>query len=827
MAANMMDKGLYAAPTGIQALAPEPDIEIEIENPDGVRIGMDGLEIEIEPEGKSGDDFDANLAEFMDEGELAALAGELISDFDDDVASRKDWVEAYVKGLKLLGLKVEERTEPWSGACGVFHPMLTEAVVRFQSEAIVETFPAMGPVKTQIVGAIDKLKEEAASRVRDDMNYRLTEEMTEYRPEHEKLLWALPLAGSAFKKAYYDPTLGRQVAMFVPAEDMIVPYGASSLETAERVTHVMRKTKNEMRKLQVAGFYCDVDLGDPQSVLDDIEKQKEKDEGYVGNMDNRFRVLEMHVELDLAGYEDEKKGEKTGIALPYVVTIEKGTATILSIRRNWYEDDTLKLKRNHFVHYVYVPGFGFYGYGFIHLIGGYAKAATAIMRQLVDAGTLSNLPGGLKTKGLRVKGDDTPIAPGEFRDVDVASGTLRDNILPLPYKEPSQTLFSLLGQIIQEGRSFASAGDINVSDMSTQAPVGTTLAILERSLKISTAVQARLHYAMRIEFRLLKAIIADYTPEDYDYVPEDGTPAVKRSDYDQVEIIPVSDPNAATMAQKITQYQAVIQLAQQAPQLYDLPLLHRQMIEILGIKNAAKLVPTEDDATPVDPVSENQNILMGKPVKAFIEQDHEAHIAVHMAAAQDPKIQQLVGMSPMAQAIQAAGAAHINEHVAMAYRKQLEAKLGVTLPTEEQTKNMSPEIAARVAQMAAQAAQKLLAQNQQEAAQQQAQQQAEDPVLQLQKMELQIKEQELKRKVMKDSVDAAAKNDQIELDIMRIEAQKEIAGLQAGAKLKSDAEKLGAHSEIEGVRLGAQIAKDRHEMSKPQPKAAPKKKESK
>jgi hypothetical protein len=655
------------------------------------------------------------------------------------------------------------------------------------------------------------------------MNYRLTEEMTEYRPEHEKLLWALPLAGSAFKKAYYDPTLGRQVAMFVPAEDMIVPYGASSLETAERVTHVMRKTKNEMRKLQVAGFYCDVDLGDPQSVLDDIEKQKEKDEGYVGNIDNRFRVLEMHVELDLAGYEDEKKGEQTGIALPYVVTIEKGTATILSIRRNWYEDDTLKLKRNHFVHYVYVPGFGFYGYGFIHLIGGYAKAATAIMRQLVDAGTLSNLPGGLKTKGLRVKGDDTPIAPGEFRDVDVASGTLRDNILPLPYKEPSQTLFQLLGQIIQEGRSFASAGDINVSDMSTQAPVGTTLAILERSLKISTAVQARLHYAMRIEFRLLKAIIADYTPEEYDYVPEDGTPSVKRSDYDHVDIIPVSDPNAATMAQKITQYQAVIQLAQQAPQLYDLPLLHRQMIEILGVKNANKLVPSEDDATPVDPVSENQNILMGKPVKAFIEQDHEAHIAVHMAAAQDPKIQQLVGMSPMAQAIQAAGAAHINEHVAMAYRKQLEAKLGVTLPTEEQTKNMSPEIAARVAQMAAQAAQKLLAQNQQEAAQQQAEQQAQDPVLQLQQMELQLKQEELKRKVMKDSVDAVAKQDQIELDIMRIEAQKEIAGLQTGAKLKSDAEKLGAKSEIEGVRMGAQIAKDRQEMSKPQPK----KKESK
>ena len=827
MATNMIDKGLYAAPTGIQALPAEPDIEIEIENPDGVRIGMDGVEIEIEPEGKSADDFDANLAEFMDEGELAMLASELIADFDDDVASRKDWVEAYVKGLKLLGLKVEERTEPWNGACGVFHPMLTEAVVRFQSEAIVETFPAMGPVKTQIVGAIDKLKEEAAARVRDDMNYRLTEEMTEYRPEHEKLLWALPLAGSAFKKAYYDPTLGRQVAMFVPAEDMIVPYGASSLETAERVTHVMRKTKNEMRKLQVAGFYCDVDLGDPQSVLDDVEKQKEKDEGYVGNVDNRFRVLEMHVELDLAGYEDEKKGEKTGIALPYVVTIEKSTATILSIRRNWYEDDTLKLKRNHFVHYVYVPGFGFYGYGFIHLIGGYAKAATAIMRQLVDAGTLSNLPGGLKTKGLRVKGDDTPIAPGEFRDVDVASGTLRDNILPLPYKEPSQTLFQLLGQIIQEGRSFASAGDINVSDMSTQAPVGTTLAILERTLKISTAVQARLHYAMRIEFRLLKAIIADYTPEDYSYVPEDGTPSVKRSDYDQVDIIPVSDPNAATMAQKITQYQAVIQLAQQAPQLYDLPLLHRQMIEILGVKNAAKLVPTEDDATPVDPVTENQNILMGKPVKAFIEQDHEAHIAVHMAAAQDPKIQQLVGMSPMAQAIQAAGAAHINEHVAMAYRKQIEEKLGVTLPTEEQNKQMPPEIAARVAQMAAQASQKLLAQNQQEAAQQQAEQQAQDPVLQLQQMELQIKQDELKRKALKDTADAAAKAEQMEIERLRIEATKEIAGLQAGAKIRTDTQKLQANTEIEGLRIGAQIGKDRREMSKPQPKEAPKKKETK
>lgn len=822
MASNMMDKGLYAAPTGVQQMA-NPNMhqmEIEIEDPESVTIGIDGLEIEIEPGQGTAEDFDANLAEFIDEGELATLAEELVSGFDDDIASRKDWVDSYVKGLKLLGLTVEERTEPWNGACGVFHPMLTEAVVRFQSEAIVETFPAMGPVKTQIVGAIDLLKEEAAARVREDMNYKLTEEMTEYRLEHEKLLFALPLAGSSFKKVYFDPSLGRQVAMFVPAEDMVVPYGASSLETAERVTHVMRKTKNEMRKLQVAGFYLDVDLGEPQSVLDDIEKQKEKDEGYVGNIDNRFRVLEMHVELDIPGFEDkDKHGEPTGIALPYVVTIEKGSSTILSIRRNWYEDDELKLKRNHFVHYVYVPGFGFYGYGFIHLIGGYAKAATAIMRQLVDAGTLSNLPGGMKTKGLRVKGDDTPIAPGEFRDVDVASGTLRDNILPLPYKEPSQTLFALLGQIIQEGRSFASAGDINVSDMSTQAPVGTTLAILERTLKISTAVQARLHYAMRIEFRLLKAIIADYTPEEYDYEPADGTRQVKASDYHMVDIIPVSDPNAATMAQKITQYQAVLQLAQTAPQLYDLPLLHRQMIEILGIKNAAKLVPVEDDAIPVDPVQENQDILTGKPVKAFIQQDHDAHIAVHLAAAQDPKIQQIVAMSPLAQAIQAAGAAHINEHIAMAYRKKIEEQLGVTLPTEDQNKNMTPDMAAKVAQLSAQAATRLLQKNQQEAAQQQAQQLQQDPLVQMQQQELQLKMEELKLKQQKQIIDATAKADQLRIEEARIAAQKEIAGMQVGAKVAKDKADLAAKQQLEGLKIGTEVAKNKAQMAHQQRQA--------
>ena len=824
-----IDKGLYAAPLGLaDAAVAEPDLEIEIEDPEAVKIGMDGVEIEIEKREPTAEDFDANLAEFMDDGELASLADELVGDFTGDVDSRKDWVDAYVKGLKLLGLRVEERSEPWSGACGVFHPMLTEAVVRFQSEAIVETFPAMGPVKTQIVGAIDKLREEAAARVREDMNYRLTEEMVEYRPEHEKMLWSLPLAGSAFKKVYYDPSLGRQVAMFIPAEDMVVPYGASSLETAERVTHVMRKTKNELRKLQVAGLYRDVDLGDPQNVLDDIEKEKEREQGYVGNVDTRYKVLEMHVELDLPGFEDkDKDGEPTGIALPYVVTIERGTQTILSVRRNWYEDDTLKLKRNHFVHYVYVPGFGFYGFGFIHLIGGYAKAATSIMRQLVDAGTLSNLPGGMKSKGLRIKGDDTPIAPGEFRDVDVSSGSIRDNILPLPYKEPSQTLYQLLNQIIQEGRSFASAGDINVSDMSTQAPVGTTLAILERTLKISTAVQGRLHYAMRNEFKLLKAIIRDYTPEEYSYTPVDGDRQVKQADYDMVDIIPVSDPNAATMAQKITQYQAVIQLAQQAPQLYDLPLLHRQMIEVLGIKNAAKLVPTEDDANPTDPVQENQNLLMGKPVKAFIEQDHEAHIAVHMAAMQDPKLQQMMQNNPMAGAIQAAAMAHINEHLGFQYRKEIERMLGVTLPTEEQNKQMPPEIAAQVAQMSAQAAQRLLMTNQQQAAQQQAQQQAQDPVIQMQMQELQLKQQEIQRKMEKDRVDAQLKQQQLQVEQARIAAQEKIAGLQVGAKTTHSQAELKARMEVEGIKLGLQGVRQRQEAARAQrPQPAPPKKET-
>jgi hypothetical protein len=678
----------------------------------------------------------------------------------------------------------------------------------------METFPAAGPVKTQILGKDTPDKEEASARVREDMNYQLTEVMQEYRPEHEKLLWNLPLAGSAFKKVYYDPSIGRQVAMFIPAEDIVVPYGASSLERSERVTHVMRKTENEVLKLQEAGFYSDVDLGDPSHELDDIEKQKAEEMGMSALQDDRFRILEMHVDLDLKGYEHkDKKGEKTGIALPYVVTVEKATQKILAIRRNWYEGDALHMKRQHFVHYQYIPGFGFYGYGLIHLIGGYAKSATMLIRQLVDAGTLSNLPGGLKSRGLRIKGDDTPIAPGEFRDVDVPSGSIRDNILPLPYKEPSQVLYTLFQNIVQEGRQFASAGDMKVSDMSAQAPVGTTLAILERTLKVMGAVQARMHYSMRQEFRLLKAIIADYTPEDYDYEPIEGSRRAKKSDYDTVAVIPVSDPNAATMAQKIVQYQAALQLAQTAPQLYDLPLLHRQMIEVLGIKNAAKLVPIEDDQTPTDPVQENQNCLTGKPMKAFIEQDHQAHIAVHTSMLQNPKIMGLIQQTPQGQAIMAAMQAHINEHLAFAYRKEVEQTVGLLLPTEEQEKNMAPEVAAQVAQLAAQASTRMTQQAQAMAAQQQAQQQAQDPIIQMQQQELQIKMQELQLKAQKQQIEAAAKADQLRIEEARIAAQKEIAAMQVGATAAAAKDKLQKQQQLEGTRLGIDIAKHRAQMA--------------
>ena len=815
-----IDKGLYAAPLGIdQAAMEEPELDILIEDPEAVEIGIDGQPIlRIEEAEDEEEGFDDNLAEYMSESELSELANELVGDFDDDISSRKDWMQTYVDGLQLLGMTIEERTEPWEGACGVYHPLLSETLVRFQAETIMETFPAAGPVKTTIIGKETQEKKDAAERVQDDMNYQLTEKMKEFRPEHERMLWGLGLAGNAFKKVYFDPHLDRQVSMYVPAEDLVVPYGASDLASAERITHVMRKTENELRKLQKAGFYLDCELGDPVVELDDIEKQKAEENGMTAIQDDRYRILEMHVDLDLSGFEHkDKKGRETGIALPYVVTIEKGTSTILAIRRNWYEDDTLHLKRQHFVHYQYIPGFGFYGYGLIHLIGGYTKSATMLIRQLVDAGTLSNLPGGLKSRGLRVKGDDTPIAPGEFRDVDVPSGSIRDNILPLPYKEPSQVLLTLFNQIVQEGRAFASSGDMKVSDMSNQAPVGTSLAILERTLKVMTAVQARLHNAMKQEFKLLKIIIADYAPEEYDYEPVDGRRTARKADYDMVDIIPVSDPNAATMAQKIVQYQAVLQLAQTAPQLYDLPLLHRQMIEVLGIKNASKLVPIEDDATPVDPVQENQDLLTGKPVKAFIEQNHEAHIRVHMAAIQDPKIQQLMQMNPQAQAIQAAAMAHVNEHIAFEYRRQIEQMMGTTLPPQtkrgEEHKEIPPEIADQIAIKAAQAAQQLLQQNTQQAQQQAAQQQMQDPVVQMQMKELQLKEQEVQLKAQKQQIEAAEKADRIRVEEARIQAQMQIAAMQVGATAAAAKDKAEKQQLAEGVRIGADMAKHRAQMA--------------
>jgi hypothetical protein len=819
-----IEKSLYAAPQGLEELAAmdksSPQIEIEIEDPESVTIGMGDMEIEIEPDAESEDDFNANLAEFIGEDVLQSLAEELISDYDEDVASRKDWMQTYVDGLELLGMKIEERTEPWEGACGVFHPMLSEALVKFQSETMMATFPAAGPVKTQIIGKETPAKKESAQRVADDMNYQLTDVMKEYRPEHERMLWGLGLSGNAFKKVYFDPSLDRQVSFFVPAEDIVVPYGASNLESSPRITHVMRKTENELRKLQVAGFYMDVDLGTPDNVLDEVEKKIAEKMGFRATADDRFKLLEMNVDLDLEGYEHkDKKGNKTGIALPYVVTIEKGTSNVLAIRRNWEPDDETYTKRQHFVHYGYVPGFGFYCFGLIHLIGAFAKSGTSLIRQLVDAGTLSNLPGGFKTRGMRVKGDDTPIAPGEWRDADVASGTLKDNLLPLPYKEPSQTLMALLGQIVEEGRRFANTADLTLSDMSAQAPVGTTLAILERTLKNMSAIQARVHYSMKQELGLLKHIIAEYTPDDYDYQPTEGSRKAKKSDYDDVDVIPVSDPNASTMAQKIVQYQAVLQLAQGAPQLYNLPLLHRQMLDVLGIKDAQKLVPMDDDQRPTDPVTENQNVLKGKPVKAFLSQDHQAHIVVHMAAMQDPKIQSLLQNNPTAPALQSAMMAHINEHLGFEYRKQIEQTLGMQLPpqTDESGEEvqMSPEVEARLSPMLAQAAQQLLQKNQQEAQQAQQQQQAQDPIVQMQMQELQLKAQENQRKAAKDQADNAIKAAQLQIERDRIQTQQatddkriKIDAIKTAVQMESDKQR---HMTDIGVDVLKQLSNKSHE----------------
>ena len=807
MATSSMDKGLYAAPQGlsvdeddegvaveIEGEAPAGEVEI-VELPDGtVEVNLEGGD-EDNGEGEFGD----NLAEFMDEGTLQKLASELTDLVEADITSRKEWADTFVKGLEVLGFKYEERTEPWDDACGVYSTVLAEAAIRFQAETMSETFPAAGPVKTKILGKTTREKEEAAERVRDDMNFQITERMVEYRSEHERMLYALGLAGSSFKKVYYDPNIGRQVSIYLPPEDVIVPYGTSHIEQAERVTHVMRKTKNEVEKLMAAGFYREVELGEPVPFHTDIEKKKAEEGGFTLQDDDRYALMEIHANLCIDGVDDEEND----LAKPYVITIDKGTGKVLAVRRNWDEDDPLMLKRNHFVHYVYVPGFGFYGLGLIHIIGGYARAGTSIIRQLVDAGTLSNLPGGLKSRGLRIKGDDTPIQPGEFRDVDVPSGSVKDNIMTLPYKEPSQTLLALLQRITEEGRRLGAISDMNVSDMSANAPVGTTLALLERTLKPMAAVQSRVHYAMKQEFKLLKNIIADYAPEDYSYEPESGHVMARKSDYAMVDVIPVSDPNSSTMAQRVVQYQAVFQMAQSAPQIYDLPYLHRQMIETLGVKNADKIVPTSEDRKPVDPVSENMAALVGKPMKAFIEQDHEAHIAAHTSFMQDPMIAASIGQNPMAQQIMAALQAHIAEHLGFSYRKQIEERLGVTLPPPDE--ELPPDIEMQLSRLIADAGKQVAQAHQQQAAQQQAQQQAADPLFQLEQQKVQVKQAEVQAKAQKLAADTqlaqakqqadmqlAAQKLMLERERVQIEAAKEGNRIQSQEKQNAQRLKLDA-----------------------------------
>ena len=812
-----IDKGLYEAPKGMEELgAEETAIEIEIVDPEEVTLRIGDKEIVIDPNAIDEDAFADNLAEDCSEQYLAELSSDLLEDFSNDINSRKDWLETYVDGLELLGLKIEQRSEPWEGACAVYHPLLSEALVKFQAETMMETFPAAGPVKTSIIGKETPECLESAARVQENMNYQLMDKMPEYRPEHERMLWGLGLAGNAFKKVYYDPSLERQVSVFVAAEDMVVPYGASNLETAERVTHVMRKTKQELHNLQHIGFYRDVELGDPGYDLDEVEKKIAEQMGFDATNDDRYKILEMNVDLDLEGHEDEDDGKKTGIALPYVVTIDKGTTEILAIRRNWKQEDNLKTRRQHFVHYGYIPGFGFYCFGLIHLIGGFAKSGTMLLRQLVDAGTLSNLPGGFKARGLRIKGDDTPIGPGEWRDVDAPSGTIRDNLMPLPYKEPSQVLAQLMDKIIEEGRRFASAADMKVSDMSANSPVGTTLAILERTLKVMSAVNARIYYSMKKEFTLLKDIIRDYTDPDYQYDPATGTPGAKQEDYNKVNLIPVADPNAATMAQKVVQYQAVMQLAQSNPDIYDLPVLNRQMLEVLGVKNIDKLIPDEDDVKEANPVTENMNIINGKPVKAFIYQDQEAHIITHMSFIQDPKITQMIGQSTKANAITAAMEAHIAEHIAFEYRKQIEEQLGVPLPAPDEV--LPEDVEVELSRLVARAGQQLLQKGQAETQQEQAQQQQQDPLVQMQQAELQIKQQEIQVKAQKTMADIELDKAKLEFDKykmesgferdlmlekQRIESQESIAGAKIGADAQMEQENNRAKAVLKSAELGA------------------------
>jgi hypothetical protein len=814
-----IEKGLYGMPEGIdEELMGEPNAVIEMaiatdeDMPVMVELEDGSIEISF---GEENDDigsapFDANLAEYLEDSQLQEVSSDLCEAVEGDMAARRDWADSYVAGLDVLGMKYEERTEPWENSCGVYSNILAEAAIRFQAEAMSETFPAAGPVKTKILGETTREKEDAALRVKTDMNYELTEVMVEYRPEHERLLYSLGLAGSAFKKVYFDPNLGRQIALYIPAEDVIVPYGASNIESAERVTHVMRKTKNEMVKLQATGFYRDVELGDPMSFFSDVEEAKAEQSGVSLTSDDRYTVLEVHADLNIDGVDGADNEESLQVAKPYVVTLEKGTGEILAIRRNWNPDDPLTLKRQHFVHYAYVPGFGFYGLGLIHIIGGYARAGTSIIRQLVDAGTLSNLPGGLKSRGLRVKGDDTPIGPGEFRDVDVPSGSIRDNIMPLPYKEPSQTLLALLQQITEEGRRLGAISDMNISDMSANAPVGTTLALLERTLKPMAAVQSRVHYSMKQEFKLLRKIIAEYAPDEYMYVPDRGEPRARQADYATVEVIPVSDPNSSTMAQRVVQYQTVLQMAQATPQIYDLPQLHRQMIEVLGIKNADKLVPTDDDIKPTDPVGENMDALVGNPIKAFMYQDHQAHIATHQAFMQDPMIMQTIGQNPMANQIMSSLQAHIAEHTAFMYRRQIEEKIGAPLPGMDE--ELPRELEVQIAQLQSKAAIQLTQAHQQQQAQQQAQQQQQDPLIQMQQQELQLKQAELQRKSQKDQADSQLDAARLQLDAKKAETTATIEA----TRIASQNEQAQAKNDLDEAKAILDMAKANREGQMPQ-----------
>ena len=776
-------------------------LEILVSNPDEVAITTEdgGMIIDFDPASEDlGEEFNDNLAEHMDDSSLQSLGSEMVGYYMGDKESRKDWEDTYIKGLDQLGLKIENRTDPWDGACGVFHPLLTEAVVRFQAQAITEVFPPKGPVRTQIIGTVDAEKEEQAKRVKDYLNYLLTDKMTEYRIETEKLLFSLPLAGSAFRKVYYDHNMDRPCSMFVPAEDFVVSYGASDLSTCERATHVMKKTANEVRKLQVNGFYRDVKLSSPSDVVDDIQEKYNQLTGDNANYDydQRHTLLEMMVNLDLEDFPDMKDGEPTGIALPYIVTIELASRTILSIRRNWYEDDEQKMPRQHFVHYQYLPGLGFYGFGLIHLIGGIAKSATSLLRQLVDAGTLSNLPGGLKARGLRIKGDDTPIMPGEFRDVDIPGGAIRDNITFLPYKEPSAVLYQLLDNLVEEGRRFASVADMKVADMNNQAPVGTTLAILERSMKVMGAVQARIFASMKQELKILTGIVRDFGPTEYPYQIE-GQELVAEDFDDRIDVIPVADPNASTTAQRIMQYQAALQLAQQAPQMYNMAELHRQMLEVLGIRDPDKIVPLEDDIPPLNPVSENMNILNETPVKAFMYQDHEAHIQTHMAMSDDPKIKELIGQSPNVNAIMGAFAEHVTEHIGFQYRREIEEQLGVPLPPPEEP--LPEDIEVRLSKLVAEAAQRVLNKDLAEQRQKEIQEKMEDPVIQQRERELDIREQDVQRKMKADA-------EKIATDIKKIESQEKIAGAKIGADLITDKESITSQEKIAGAKIGKDVA---------------------